>query len=58
MNLKRIEMVGFKSFADYQKIDFEDGVVKKITLAPLSAAYLNASAKLDDFLSIFINISL
>ena len=26
MNLKRIEMVGFKSFADYQKIDFEDGI--------------------------------
>ena len=26
MNLKRIEMVGFKSFADYQKIDFEEGI--------------------------------
>ena len=26
MNLKRIEMVGFKSFADYQKIEFEDGI--------------------------------
>ena len=26
MNLKRIEMVGFKSFADFQKIDFEDGI--------------------------------
>jgi chromosome segregation protein len=26
MNLKRIEMAGFKSFADYQKIDFEDGI--------------------------------
>ncbi|MBE5736122.1 MAG: chromosome segregation protein SMC [Clostridiales bacterium] len=26
MNLKRVEMVGFKSFADYQKIDFEDGI--------------------------------
>ena len=26
MNLKRIEMVGFKSFADYQKIDFNDGI--------------------------------
>jgi len=26
MNLKRIEIVGFKSFADYQKIDFEDGI--------------------------------
>ena len=26
MNLKRVEMVGFKSFADYQKIDFEEGI--------------------------------
>ncbi len=26
MNLKSIEMVGFKSFADYQKINFEDGI--------------------------------
>ena len=26
MNLKRVEMVGFKSFADFQKIDFEDGI--------------------------------
>ncbi len=26
MNLKRIEMVGFKSFADYQKIEFDDGI--------------------------------
>lgn len=26
MNLKRIEMVGFKSFADYQKIDFDEGI--------------------------------
>jgi len=26
MNLKRIEMVGFKSFADYQKIEFEEGI--------------------------------
>jgi len=26
MNLKRVEMVGFKSFADHQKIDFEEGI--------------------------------